>query len=333
MIGILHTPLRRLGSAETTSALIALCALVAATGIFFPIRTSDWMMLPVALLLVNLLAALATNARLKSQSMLYAFHVALVALIAVIGLDRLNSMSGRVEVTEGSMFDASGVTAEVGLLHDLRLDEVKFLQGPFEINYAPGMKRRETVSIIRIPEQKGAWREVRIGDDTPLIFGDYRFYTTHNKGFAPLLTYVSASGAAQTGAIHMPSYPINENKQGLAWTPPGAAKPLKIWLHIDEPVFDKDKAWKFVKPVNTRLVVIDGEERHELEMGQSVALGSAQLRYDGLRSWMGYTIVGQDMTGWIAAAGLIACLALLGYVVSVLVNGSREPAPDAEQGG
>lgn len=333
MTGFLLRMLRRLGSVEITSALIALCATVAIAGIYFPIRTSDWMVFPVALMLANLLAALATNVRLKSEPTLYAFHVALAVLIMIIGLDRMNSMSGRVEVTEGSMFNASTVTAEVGLMHDLRLDEVKFLQGPFEINYAPGMKRRETVSIIRIPQQNSVWREERIGDDTPLIVGNYRFYTTHNKGFAPLLTYVSANGAAQTGVIHLPSYPINESNQGQVWTPPGATKPLKVWLHIEEPVFDKDKAWKFVKPVNTRLVVIDGEERHELEFGQSVALGSAQLRYDGMRSWMGYTIVSQPMTHWIAAAGIIACLALLGYVLSVLFNGSRKPAPEAGQGG
>jgi len=333
MTGFLHRALRHLGSAETASASIALCAAVALAGICFPIRTSTWMILPVALVLASLLAALAVDVRLKSQPMLYAFHVALAAFIVVIGLDRLNAMSGRVEVTEGSMFDASTVVVEAGPLHRSRLDEVRFLQGPFEIDYAPGMNRRETVSVIRIPEQGGVWREVRIGDDKPLIFGGYRFYTTHNKGFAPLLTYVSASGATQTGVLHMPSYPANENKQGLAWTPPGTAKTLKIWLHIDEPVFEKDKAWKFVKPVNTRLVVIDGEERHELEAGQSVALGTAQLRYDGLRSWMGYTIAGQDMTRWIAAAGLMACLALLGYVLSTFVNGSKMPAPEAEKGG
>ena len=328
-----HRALRHLGSAETTSALIAVCAVVAVAGNYFSIRTSNWMVLPIALLLANLLAALATNVRLKSQSMLFAFHAALVALIVVIGLDRLMSMSGRVEVTEGSMFDASTVTAEAGLLHRVRLDEVRFLQGPFEITYAPGMKRRQTESVIRIPEQDGAWHEVRVGDDTPFISGDYRFYTTHNKGFAPILTYVNASGAAQTGAIHLPSYPVNDNKQGLAWTPPGAEKPLKVWLHIPEPVFEKDKAWKFAKPANTRLVLIDGEERHELQVGEIVALGPAQLRYDGLRSWMGYTIVGQSMTHWIAAASFMACLTLLGHVLSVLINGARMPVPEVEHGG
>lgn len=333
MIETFRRVLRRLGSVEATSVLIVLCAVIALLGIFLPIRTSNWMVLPFALLMANLLAALATNARLKNQSMLFAFHAALVAVIVLVGLDRLHAMHGRVEVAEGSMFDASAVAAEHGLLHDLRLGEVRFLQGPFEITYAPGMKRRETESVIRIPEQNGGWREVRVGDHTPLIFGDYRFYTTHNKGFAPIVTYVSASGDSRTGAIHMPSYPMNENKQGLAWTPPGATKPLKVWLHIPEPVFDEAKAWKFVKPTNTRLVLIDGDERHELSVGEVVSLGSAQLRYDGLRSWMGYTIVGQSMIHWIAAASLMACLALLGHVLSVLIYGSRIPAAGAEHGG
>lgn len=326
----IQNALRHLGSAGTTSALIVLCAAVALAGTQFPIRTSDWMVLPFVLLLANLLVALAISARLKSQPMLFALHAGLVALIVVIGLDRLNSMSGRVEVTEGAMFDASNVKAEAGLLHRLRLDEVKFLQGPFEITYAPGMKRRETESIIRIPQQDGAWHEVRVGDDTPLVFGEYRFYTTHNKGFAPVLTYMNSVGTAQTGAIHLPSYPANDNKQGLVWTPPGASKPLKVWLHIPEPVFEENKAWKFVKPANTRLVLIDGQERHELDIGEIATLGSAQVRYDGLRSWMGYTIVGQSLTHWIAAAALIVCLTLLAHVLSVLINGPRLPAPGGE---
>jgi hypothetical protein len=330
---LFHRALRRVGSAEATSVLIALSAAVAIAGTLFPIRTSDWMMLPALLLLANLVAALATNVRLKSLPMLFALHAALVVLIVVIGLDRANSMSGRVEVAEGSMFDASTVKAEAGMLHRMHLGDVKFMQGPFEITYAPGMKRRQTESVIRIPEQDGNWREVRIGDDTPLVVGDYRFYTTHNKGFAPILTYVSAAGTANTGVIHLPSYPAHDSKQGLAWTPPGAAKPLKVWLHIPEPVFEMDKAWKFVKPVNTRLVIIDGEQRHELRIGEVVALGSAQLRYDGLRSWMGYTVVGQSMIPWIAAAALMACLALLGHVLSVLVYGSRMPVPEAAHGG
>ncbi len=325
--------LRRVGSAEMTSALIALSAIVAAAGIYLPIRTADWMVLPVLLLLANLLVALATNARLKSLPMLFALHAALVALIVTIGLDRMNSMSGRVEVTEGSMFEASNVRVQSGLLHRLRLKEVNFLQGPFEITYAPGMKRRHTESIIRIPQQDGGWREVRIGDDTPLISGDYRFYTSHNKGFAPIVTYVSASGAAQTGSIHMPSYPANDSNQGQSWTPPGATTPLKVWLHIPEPVFDKDKAWKFAKPTNTRLVIIDGEQRHELQLGDVAALSSGQVRYDGLRSWMGYHIVGQSMTHWIAAASIMACLALLGHVLSVLVYGPRTSAPEVEHVG
>ncbi len=328
----LRKTVRRLASAEMTSALIVLCAAIAIAGIYGLVHTANWMVLPIALVLANLLAALATNAKLKSQPMLFAFHAALVALVGTIGLDRLNSMSGRVEVTEGSMFDASTVTAQAGLLHRLRLDEVKFLQGQFEITYAPGMKRRRTESIIRIPQQDGSWNEVRVGDDTPLIFGDYRFYTTRHKGYAPILTYVNESGAAKTGAIHLPSYPMHDNNQGQTWTPPGTKRPLKVWLHIPEPVFEEDKAWKFAKPANTRLVVIDGEQRHELQLGEIAALGSAQIRYDGLRSWMGYNIVGQSMTHWIAAAAFIACLTLLAHVLVVLFSGARLTVTEGQHG-
>lgn len=323
---------RRLGSTEATSVLIVLSAAIAAAGVYLPIHTATWMVLPLILLLANLLAALATNARLKSQPMLFAFHAALVAMILTVGLDRLNAMSGQVEVTEGTMFDPALVKVEKGLLHDLKLGDLKFLQGVFEISYAPGMNRRETESLIRVPDGSGGWRDVRIGDDTPLIFGSYRFYTSRHKGFAPVVTYTDAAGKALVGSIHMPSYPMQENNQGITWTPPGSDKPLKVWLHIPEPVYDEKSAWKFSKPDNTRLVLIDGDNRQEIAIGETATVGAAKIRYDSLRSWMGYKIVGDTLNHWIAAASIIACLTLLWHVLSVVLWGARLPGKEVEHG-
>ena len=58
-------------------------------------------------------------------------------------------------------------------------------------------------------------------------------------------------------------------------------------------------------------MVIDGEERHELTLGQGAAItGGGTIRFDGLRSWMGYTITANLFNAWMMAVAITACLAL-----------------------
>lgn len=212
------------------------------------------------------------------------------------------------------MFDPALVKAEAGPLHPWRLDEVAFLQGPFDISYLPGMKRRETVSTVRVPAGEGRWREMAMGDDVPLIVGHYRFYTAFNNGFAPVLAYTDPAGRAMMGSVHFPSYPLNDGNQANEWTPPGRA-PVQLWPSLAEPVYDEDAPWRFRRPENPVLVVIDGETRHELRPGGSVRLaGGGELGFVELRSWMGYTISASLFGPWLLAAAIAAGLALAAHL-------------------
>lgn len=234
----------------------------------------------------------------------------LLLLVLLVAADRLTALRGHVEITEGTMFDPALAEIEAGLLHDSALDRVAFLQGPFEIRYLPGMKRRETVSLIRIPDGDEGWRQVTVGDDDPLIVGDYRFYTSFNKGFAPVITYTGPDGQSVTGAVHMPSYPLHDYDQGNEWTTPGGRQ-IKLWLSMPEPVYREDAAWTFRKPADPKLVVIEGETRQELRQGQVATLaGGAKLQFTTLRSWMGYTIAANSLAPWLMAAAIAACLSL-----------------------
>jgi len=318
MSSVLVRVLRGVGSPPATLALLGAVGLVVLAGIAFGIPIADWIILPVAGLFINLIAALAAYATLRTQPMLFAFHAMLAVLALLIGLDRLTALKGHVEVTEGASFDASLAQIEAGPLHPYALDDVAFVQGGFEIQYLPGMKRRETISQVRIPAGAGEWQEARVGDDDPLIAGNYRFYTSFNKGFAPVITYTNASGQSVTGAVHMPSYPLRDFDQGNEWTPPGWSRdrePVKLWLSLGEPIYDENTAWTFRKPADPALVVIDGEERHELTLGQGVALaGGGTIRFDDLRSWMGYTITANLFNAWMLAVVLAACLALAAHL-------------------
>jgi cytochrome c biogenesis protein len=315
--------LRIVGSHSATLAILGLMALVVVAGLAAGIVVGDWMVLPLAGLFINLLAGLVAHATLRAQPMLFAFHAMLAVLALLIGLDRLTALKGHVEITEGAMFDPSLAVIEAGPLHPYALDQITFVQGAFEIQYLPGMKRRETVSLLRVPGAAGEWHEARVGDDDPLIFGNYRFYTSFNKGFAPVITYTSADGQSVTGAVHMPSYPLRDFDQGNEWIPPGWGPdrdPVKLWLSLAEPVYDENAAWTFRKPKNPTLVVIDGEERRELTLGQGAAItGGGTIRFDGLRSWMGYTITANLFNAWMMAVAITACLALAVHLLEKLL--------------
>ena len=286
--------------------------------------------LPFALLCVNLLAALAVSHKLRRQGGLLIFHLALAGVALVAALDNLTALHGHVEVTEGAAFDDGLVEARAGPLHDWHLDEVRFVQGDFLVNYAPGLKRRDTVSNIIVQDGRSGARQVQVGDDRPLIVNGYRFYTSFNKGYAPLLTYVDGDGRTYGGAVHLPSYPLNYFKQGNGWDPPDGSPSIKLWLRLAEPVYAEDEAWRFHKPDDAVLVVIDEEQRRELSPGESIALGPGTLRYDGVRSWMGYTISYEPFTPWLVAAALIAALGLVWHLAAKFLRSPWQAATPAE---
>jgi len=321
MISALTKVARRLASLWLTLA----CLLAAAVFLVLA-EGGAWIGLaaaaPFAVLCLNLLAALAVSAKLRRQGGLLVFHLALALLAVLAAGDRLTALSGHVEVTEGALFDPAQVEARTGPLHPWRLDDVRFVQAGFVVDYVPGVKRRETVSTVLVPDAGGQWRPLDVGDEHPLVAGDYRFYTSFNKGFAPVLTYIDARGATHTGAVHLPSYPLNHFRQGNDWALPDGSRTLKLWLRLDRPVYAEDDRWQFHKPENAALVVIDDAGRRELRPGASIRVGHGTLRYDELRSWMGYTISYNPITPWMLAT---VALAMLGFTWHVIGKFLRVP--------
>jgi len=204
------------------------------------------------------------------------------------------------------------------------------VQGKFSIDYAPGMKRRETRSTVYLPADSGRWRTVEVGDEHPLTFAGYNLYTSFNKGFAPILTFVDGRGISHSGSIHLPSYPLNYYKQGNTWSAPGADRPVKIWLHIAEPVYAEDRAWRFEKPDAPVLVVMTDGVRRELRPGEDMPLGAGTLRFEEVRSWMGYTISYNPALPWILASAAIAVLFLAWHIAGRLFSRPWQAEGEAE---
>ena len=280
-----------------------------------PMTVSIWVLvIPLAFLAVNITCAIFTNRHINRQPGLLLFHVCLLSIVLLAGMGRLIHLDANVEIAEGEMFTPD-LMFEIrsGPLHMGNIDKVDFIQGRYTVNYASNLRRQNTHSEVFLPGQGGESVPHDVGDDRPLILQKYRFYTTFNKGFAPILMWIPAQGESITGRIHMPSYPLFEYKQANQWTPPGSKQLIKFWLQLDTDL-SLDNAWVLNarKAIGILVVTVDGK-RMELTLGDEVQLEHGRLRYVDLSTWMGYRIFYDPTNHFMVWVVLIGVLGLGQY--------------------
>ena len=300
--------LRRLtahfGSLRTTLVLLALLGAVAvARPTFAPLAIA------LALLAINLAAALVVHPAFRRQLPLLVSHLALLLLVVLVGLGRLYALDGRFELTQGVPWDGTLLDRDAGALHVDRLQRLSFVHHGFEIDYAPGRQRGATRNAVAWRGADGEPQQAVIGDHRPLVLEDHRFYTSPNKGFAPLLRWQSAGGGEIVGAVHLPSYPSHELSQSRAWPLPDGRE---VWVMLDVPddLIDPKAAARFRLPEAHRLIVRVDEQRAELRPGEGIDLAGGRLVYQELRTWMGYRVAYDPTLPWLVAAAAVAALAL-----------------------
>lgn len=274
-----------LASTRLTLAVFALLGAGVVAARFVP-EVAAWLIaMPLALLAANLVAAIVHYPRLRSGG-LGVFHLGLLAAIALAAWGRLAHFDGHVNIVDGQEFDAAAVQSKSrGPLHRETFSQVVFRQGPFEIDYAPGVQRGRTRSEVFVgPDGRAA----QVGDDSPLVVDGYRFYTTPNKGFAPLLAWQHAAGAPVVGAVMLPPYPGMDWQQFNDWTAPDGTH-WKFALRV--PPLERDTAWTLAPSrVEGLLVVEAAGQRFELRAGGQARVGDNVLTFVGVRGWMGYRI-------------------------------------------
>ncbi len=105
--------------------------------------SSNWVAIPFALLGLNLMAAIATNAAFRKQPALLAFHVCLLAVIVFAGVGALFQYDGHVELVEGEAFDASHVElTDFGLLRQRGPELPQFTQGRIVVRWFDPHRRQ-----------------------------------------------------------------------------------------------------------------------------------------------------------------------------------------------
>lgn len=304
--------LRRLASLRFTLVGIMLLAIGAALSYNNPASTPVWVLVvPMALLSTNLLAAIISNPRIHRRGSLLVFHLALLGVTVLAAIGFLTRFEAHVEMLEGTAFSADDLLeTRAGPWHVGHLDQVHFIQGPYTVDYAAGMMRGPTRSHIQVPDGRGGWQWRVVGDDKPLVVDGYRFYTSFNKGFAPILTWIPDQGRPETGSVNMPAYPLFEFKQDNSWTPPGGSE-IKFWLRLDTGMNDKTD-WVLDGDRSSGVLVINTAEgrRVELKPGESAPVTGGRLRYDRLSTWMGYKIFYDPTLHLMFATAIIGVLGL-----------------------
>lgn len=269
------------------------------------------LVLPLALLSLNLIAAVATHPAFRKWNALLVFHLALIALVLLVTIGRLTYLRGTVELATGEEFAGHLLETDAGIWHPWKsLEKVRFVNHGFTIGYAPELLRDRTRNKVSYLNDDGSEHAMEIGDQTPLVLAGYRFYTTPNKGFAPTFLWRPAGGEPMLGTVHLPSYPIHEYRQAREWQLPGTG--IQVWtmLQFDEIILDPKAPSEFRLPKEHKVIVRIGAKRYELQPGQAIDLPEGRLVYDGLRSWMGYSVFYDWTIHWLLAASAVLIGAL-----------------------
>lgn len=267
------------------------------------------LVLPLSLLAANLAAAVAGNRAFRRQAALLVFHLALLAIIVLIALGRLTYLRGAAEVVSGGEFDGL-ILRDAGPWHNGDLAAVRFRSEGFAIRYAPGLQREGTVNRVTWRDAGGLPRHADIGDQVPLVIRGYRFYTTHNKGFAPVFLWQPERGEALRGGVHLPAYPLHDYAQEQRWRLPDSGQEIWVMLKFAEVLLDPARHGEFRLPERHQLVVRAGDQRAVLVPGGRLALPGGTLVYEGLRTWMGYAVFYDWTMPWLLAACALAVIAL-----------------------
>jgi len=306
--------LRPLSSLRLTLAGMILLAIGAGLSYGNPMNMPVWVLVvPMAVLALNLLSAIIVNPRIHRRASLLVFHLGLLGVVILSAVGFLTRYEAHVELLQGTGFSTDGLFDQrKGPWHSGELDKVHFVQGPYTVDYAAHMMRGHTRSQVEVPDGRGGWETKVIGDDRPLVIDGYRFYTSFNKGFAPILTWIPDQGQAVTGSVHMPSYPLFEFKQDNSWAPPGGPQ-IKFWLRLTTGMTDKQSWVLDGSKTQGVLVVNTASERKELKPGDRVKIPGGTLRYERLSTWMGYKIFYDPTLHWLFVTAIIGILGLFAH--------------------
>jgi len=323
--------LRFAGSLHATLVVLVLVAASVVWTYFLSGETVWPMASSLSLCSVNLVAAIAVHPAFRRHASLLVFHLALLAVIVLVAIGRLTYLKGRVELTSGESYSGQLSEFEAGPWHGLGYRDVRFVNADFTIDYLPGRQRDHTYNRVSYTDSNGNRRDVIIGDQVPLVLNGYRFYTSFNKGFALKFLWTPRTGPPVRGTVHLPAYPLHEYRQANTWTPPGGSEELWVQLQFDTPLLNPELPGRFGLPESHVVVIRFGDRRREVKPGESLDVGGGRVLYEGVGTWMGYTVFYDWTIPWLLAACAVAVGSLMWHLARKLLDRPWWSGATAEQ--
>lgn len=297
----------------------------AGAGALVSIQRPDWITavwsVPLAVFALSLLAAVATNARLRRDAALLGLHLGLLILVLLIALARLTYLDGAVTLTQGSTFDGRLDLDQRGPWHDGAIEQLRFSNEGFTEDFNERASWKSTYNRVRWQDANGASHLAQIGDDHPLVMGGYRIYTTFNRGYSPVFHWQPVQGEEEFGTVQLRA---GELDMANNWQLPGGPE---VWAMIDLPrpavkLQPGEQSLNLGSEKKAHSLILHiGERREFLRPGESLLLPQGRLTYVSLKSWMGYRIVYDVAMYWMAAAALIVVLCMLAFYARLLAAG------------
>ena len=289
--------------------------------------------LPLSLLVVNLAASVLTNPRFRADLPLLLFHLALLALVALLALARLIYFDGATILTAGTAFEGNLVKDARGPLHGDGVRALRFANEGFTENFPQRGQYHSTYNRVRWWDDAGQNHVAEIGDDRPLVLDGYRIYATGRRGFSPVFQWQPTGGEASFGTVQLP----DSNTEGLG---PATAWPLpagpQAWVMLNleaapQPPAGAQRLGLGEREIRHYLVLRVDEQRMSVRPGETVAIGGGRLTYVRLDSWMGYRIVKDPTEPWLVATILVGIGSLLWFYARLLRKPRGHAALEQEQ--
>lgn len=299
----------------------------AAASALVSVQEPDWItpvwLLPLGVFAVSLLAAIATNARLRKDVALLGLHLGLLIFIALLGAARLTYFDGAVTLTQGTPFDGRLDLDRRGPLHPGGVERLRFANEGFTEEFAERARWKATRNRVRWWDAQGNSDIAEIGDDNPLVLRGYRIYTTHNRGYSPVFRWSAADGREEMGTVQLRA---GEFDLANKWQLPGGPEIWAMLAPTDSPTLARGAKRENLgeDKLAHQLVIRTGERRELLLPGASLDLPGGRLTYVALESWMGYRIVYDVAMYWMMAAATVTLVCMVFFYARVLRRGWQE---------
>jgi cytochrome c biogenesis protein len=299
----------------------------AAAGALVSVQQPDWItpvwMLPLGVFALSLLAAVASNSRLRKDAALLGLHLGLLLFVLLLGAARLTYFDGAVTLTQGAPFEGRLDLDRRGPLHPGGVEALRFANEGFTEEFGERARWKSTRNRVRWWNAQGRSEVAEIGDDHPLVLGGYRIYTTHNRGYSPVFRWTAADGREELGTVQLRA---GEFDQANSWQLPGGPE---IWAMLAPA--EQVALARGARRVNLgedslahRLVIRAGARRELLQPGGSLDLPGGRLTYVALESWMGYRIVYDVAMYWLMAAATVTLVCMTAFYARLLRRGWQD---------